>query len=50
VVLRLPDDAVAQEIVRVIERFFKEHQFLDAVNGRLLIVETDRVLFRPPLE
>jgi predicted nuclease of predicted toxin-antitoxin system len=50
VVLRLPDDAVAQEIVRVIERFIKEHQFLDALNGRLAIVETDRVRFRPPLK
>ena len=40
VVLRQPDDAVAQEIVGVIERFFNEHQVLDALNGRLAIVET----------
>jgi predicted nuclease of predicted toxin-antitoxin system len=49
VVLRLADDATAVEIVAVIERFFKEHQFLDALKGRLVIVESDRVRFRPPL-
>jgi predicted nuclease of predicted toxin-antitoxin system len=49
VVLRLADDATAREIVAVIKRFFKEHQFLDALKGRLAIVESDRVRFRPPL-
>jgi|ERR1700733_9197121 predicted nuclease of predicted toxin-antitoxin system len=49
VVLRLPDDTVAEEIVRVAERFLKEPVFLEHLAGRLAIVETDRVRFRPPL-
>jgi len=49
VVLRLPDDAVAAEIVGVIERFVREHRYLDALPGRLAIVEPDRVRFRPPI-
>ena len=49
VVLRLPDTAVALEIVRVLERFLTEPEFLDPLAGRLAIVEVDRVRFRPPL-
>jgi predicted nuclease of predicted toxin-antitoxin system len=49
VVLRLSDDDTAVEIVAAIARFFREHQFLDALKGRLAIVENDRVRFRPPL-
>ena len=49
VVLRLPDDTVAEEIVRVAERFLKEPVFLEHLAGRLAIVEPDRVRFRPPL-
>jgi len=49
VVLRLSDTAVAQEIVRVLERFLMEPGFLDPLAGRLAIVEVDRVRFRPPL-
>ena len=49
VVLRLPDTAVALEIVRVLERFLMEPEFLDPLPGRLAIVEVDRVRFRPPL-
>jgi predicted nuclease of predicted toxin-antitoxin system len=49
VVLRLPDTAVAQEIVRVLERFLMEPGFLEPLAGRLAIVEVDRVRFRPPL-
>jgi hypothetical protein len=39
VVVRLPDTAVALEIVPVLE----------PLSGRLAIVEVDRVRFRPPL-
>jgi hypothetical protein len=46
VVLRLPDTAVAQEIAQVLERFVMESKFLDALAGRLAIVEVDRVRFR----
>jgi predicted nuclease of predicted toxin-antitoxin system len=49
VILRLSDDATAQEIVSVLERFLKEPAFLDPLPGRLAIVERDRVRFRPPL-
>jgi len=49
VVVRLPDTAVAREIVDVLERFLLEPGFLDPLSGRLAIVEADRVRFRPPL-
>ena len=49
VVLRLPDTTVALEIARVLERFLMEPGFLEPLAGRLAIVETDRVRFRPPL-
>ena len=49
VVLRLPDTTVAQEIVRVLERFLMEPRYLEPLAGRLAIVEVDRVRFRPPL-
>jgi len=49
VVLRLPDTTVAQEIVRVLERFLMDPGFLGQLAGRLAIVELDRVRFRPPL-
>ena len=50
IVLRLPDTAVALEIVRVLERFLMVPEFLEALAGRLAIVEVDRVRFRPPIE
>jgi predicted nuclease of predicted toxin-antitoxin system len=49
VVLRLPDTTVAQEIVRVLERFLMDPGFLGQLAGRLAIVEVNRVRFRPPL-
>lgn len=49
VVMRLPDDATAQVIVSLIERFVREPGFLAALAGRLAIVEPERVRFRPPL-
>jgi predicted nuclease of predicted toxin-antitoxin system len=49
VVLRLPDTAVAQEIVGVLERFLMDPGFLGQLAGRLAIVEVNRVRFRPPL-
>lgn len=49
VVLRLPDDAVAQDIVRVLELFLREPTFTSQLSGRLAIVEPDRVRFRPAL-
>jgi predicted nuclease of predicted toxin-antitoxin system len=49
VVLRLPDTTVAQEIVRVLERFLMDPGFLGQLAGRLAVVEVNRVRFRPPL-
>jgi predicted nuclease of predicted toxin-antitoxin system len=49
VVMRLPEDTIAEEIVRVLERFLNEPGFPEHLAGRLAIVETDRVRFRPPL-
>lgn len=49
VVLRLPDDVVAAEIVSVAERFLREASFASQISARLAIVERDRVRFRPPL-
>jgi predicted nuclease of predicted toxin-antitoxin system len=49
VVVRLPDTAVAIEIVHVLKRFLLEPGFLEPLSGRLAIVEVDRVRFRPPL-
>jgi predicted nuclease of predicted toxin-antitoxin system len=49
VVLRLHDGAIAQDIVRVVERFARMPEFLDSLDRRLAIVESHRVRFRPPL-
>lgn len=49
VVLRLPDDAVAQDIARLVELFLREPTFTSQLAGRLAIVEPDRVRFRPAL-
>jgi predicted nuclease of predicted toxin-antitoxin system len=49
IVLRLPDDATAHAIGVAVERFVREEAFLAALEGRVAIVEVDRVRFRPPL-
>jgi predicted nuclease of predicted toxin-antitoxin system len=49
VVLRLPDDMIAEDIVQVLERFLREPVFVERLRGRLAIVEPHRVRFRPPL-
>jgi predicted nuclease of predicted toxin-antitoxin system len=49
VVLRLPDSAVAEEIVAALKRFLSEPGFIVSLAGRLAIVEEDRVRFRPRL-
>jgi hypothetical protein len=47
VVLQLPEDAVAGQIVRVLESFITQPDLLKRVPGRLAIVESWRVRFRP---
>ncbi|MBX3747120.1 MAG: DUF5615 family PIN-like protein [Verrucomicrobiae bacterium] len=49
IVLQLPDDAVAAAVVKVLETFLFQSQLLAGVVGRLAIVESWRVRFRPAL-
>ncbi|MFN0075614.1 MAG: DUF5615 family PIN-like protein [Prosthecobacter sp.] len=48
-ILRLPDDAVAEEIAGIMERFFGHEPWLLSLPGRLCILEEARVRFRPPI-
>jgi predicted nuclease of predicted toxin-antitoxin system len=48
-VLRMPDDAVAQTIVNLLERFLKQTELVAQLPGHLVILEPDRVRFRPAL-
>jgi predicted nuclease of predicted toxin-antitoxin system len=47
IVLRLPDDATAIQVVRLLEAFVRREDWLARMNGRLVIVELWRVRFRP---
>ena len=47
VVLELPDDVVAAQINRALESFVCNPEFLSRLPGRLAIVESWRVRFRP---
>lgn len=47
--MRLPDDATARQIVDLLERFLKQPALVDSLPGHLVILEADRVRFRPPL-
>ena len=49
VVIRVPDDFVAADIVRILERFVRQPDFMAQLIGRLAIIEPDRVRFRPAL-
>lgn len=49
-VLRMPDDAVAQTIVNLLERFLKQTELAARLPGHLVILEPDRVRFRPALQ
>jgi predicted nuclease of predicted toxin-antitoxin system len=47
VVLELPDDAVAAQVTRSLETFVSRPELLARLPGRLAIVESWRVRFRP---
>jgi predicted nuclease of predicted toxin-antitoxin system len=47
VVLALPDDATAEQIVKLLETFVRHEEWLAHLPGRLAIVEMWRVRFRP---
>jgi hypothetical protein len=46
----MPDDAVAQTIVNLLERFLKQTELATRLPGHLVIIEPDRVRFRPALQ
>ena len=48
-VLRVREDVVAAEILRVLENFLRQTELPVQLGGRLAILEPDRVRFRPPL-
>ena len=47
VVLDLPDDFPATEVLRILETFLSRKEWLERLPGRLAIVEPSRVRFRP---
>lgn len=49
VVLRLPDDATAQDIANLLDRFLKQTELINQLPGHLAILEFHRVRFRPAL-
>ena len=49
VVLRMADDAVAADIVQLIERFIQRTDLIAKLPGHLIILEPARVRFRPPV-
>ncbi len=49
VVLRMPDDAVAAEIVQLLDRLLQHSDLIAKIPAHLVILEPARVRFRPPL-
>lgn len=47
VVLQMPDDATATQVNKILESFAGNPQLLERLAGKLAIVETWRVRFRP---
>ena len=50
VVIRLPDDTVAADIVQIVERFLARAEIIDNLPGHLAIVGARQVRFRPGLK
>ena len=48
IVLELPDDAVATQVTAALKSFLEKPDLLARLPGRLAIVESWRVRFRPP--
>lgn len=48
-VLRLPEDAIATEIVEALEKFLKNSNLITKLPHHLVILEPSRVRFRPGL-
>ena len=47
IVLDLPDETVAADVLRMLESFLSRKEWLDRLQGRLAIVQPGRVRFRP---
>ena len=47
VVLDLPDETVAADILKLLESFLSRKEWLDALHGQLTIMQPGRVRFRP---
>jgi predicted nuclease of predicted toxin-antitoxin system len=47
IVLELPDDAIASQVNQALQSFVGKPELLSRLTGRLAIVETWRVRFRP---
>ena len=47
IVMDLPDDFLATEVLRILEVFLSRKEWLERLSGRLAIVEPWRVRFRP---
>lgn len=47
IVMRVPEDAVAEEIASLLERFLRHASWVQLLPGRLCILEPNRVRFRP---
>lgn len=49
IVIRLSEDAVAQDILDLLERFLKQTNLVIQLPGHLIVLEEGRVRFRPAL-
>lgn len=49
IVLRIPDDMIANDIVALLRRVLIDKSFIANLKGHLIIVESNRVRFRPGL-
>jgi predicted nuclease of predicted toxin-antitoxin system len=47
IVMDLPDETVANDVLRILESFLSRKEWLDLLQGRLAIVQPGRVRFRP---
>jgi len=49
-VLRMPDEATAAQVAEILDRFLASSELVEQLPGHLVILERDRVRFRPPLK
>jgi hypothetical protein len=49
-VLRVPDETTVAQIAEILDRFLASSELVEQLPGHLVILERDRVRFRPPLK